>query len=153
MLSARHHRRRYPQRIAQDGRIARVIGYLEDHGFTSYEALMIPFHLWFAAILLYTPIGDVNASPVYGKLTDIAPIWAWAVLMLVFAAAVGDGVLFGRWTSARLGYVAMAAWWFSIGGLIYAAADTLLTPSVYFILGISCIYRQAVIAVDAYGRG
>jgi len=134
------------------GPIARLITFLSSHGFTAFDALMVPFHFLFAAIMLVTSAEAIHASPVYRRCAEVAPIWVWAGLLIVLSLAIIAGIVCGWWLLARVAYVLIAAWWFAIGGLVYLAATTLLSPAVYLLIGVVCLYRQAEIAVsDEHG--
>lgn len=130
-----------------DGPVERVIRYLSIHGFTAFDALMVPFMWLFAAIMLATSAQAIHASPVYGRLVDLAPIEAWAILLATLATLVVLSISCQWWYLARLSYVLLATWWFAIGGLVYLASTTLLSPAVYCLIAFVCLYRQAEIAV------
>lgn len=141
------------QRIEPDderpGPFARLVTALNARHISAFSVLMLPFHILFAVIMLATPRAHVAASPVYSKLTEALPIEFWAIGLIFMSACVLVGILRRRWMLARIGYVLMAAWWFLIGGLVYSAATTLLSPSVYVLIALTCLYRQAEIAVGA----
>jgi hypothetical protein len=135
------------------GPVSRLVAFLSLRGFTAFDALMIPFHFLFASIMLATPADHIQASPVYSRCTEVAPIWVWAWLLILLAACIVVGIAWERWRIARAAYIFIAAWWFSIGGLVYLVATTLLSPAVYVLIGVVCLYRQAEIAVGyEYGR-
>jgi hypothetical protein len=135
------------------GPVSRVVAFLSLRGFTAFDALMVPFHVLFGTIMLATPAAHIQASPVYSRCTEIAPIWVWAWLLILLAALIVNGIAWERWLIARVAYIFIAAWWFAIGGLVYLAATTLLSPAVYVLIGVVCLYRQAEIAVGyEYGR-
>lgn len=140
-----HARRRKAQ--PDDGPIERAITHLARRGFAAFDALMIPFHVLFSLIIFGTSEGAIQASPVYSRCSQVAPMWVWAWLLMGLAAVICLGITFQAWYAARLSYVLIAAWWFAIGGLVYVAATTLLSPLVYVLIGVVCLYRQAEIAV------
>ncbi len=146
-------RRRRPRAVTtvipERGPVERLIVFLSSHGFSAFDALMIPFHVLFASIMLVTSEDAIRASPVYSRIAQAAPIWLWAALLIGMSACITTGIIFNWWLVARFSYVLVAAWWFAIGGLVYVAATTLLSPSVYALIGVVCLYRQAEIAVGA----
>lgn len=131
-----------------NGPVARTITFLSMRGFTAFDALMIPFHILFAAIMFATAPAAIQASPVYSKCAQVAPIDVWAAILAFLAVVIVTGIAKRWWYLARLSYVLIAAWWFAICGLVYLAATTLLSPAVYLLIGIVCLYRQAEIAVS-----
>ncbi len=148
--------RRRHTRIAvpaiERGPVERVILYFVAHGFSAFDALMAPYHVLFASIMLVTSEEAIKASPIYSRCANVAPIWAWATLLITLAVSIMVGIAFNWWYLARVSYILIAAWWFAIGALVYTLATTLLSPSVYFLIGVVCLYRQAEIAVGVeYG--
>ncbi len=140
-------RRKGTSHPVRHGAISRGVLFMSRRGFTAFDALMIPFHLLYAGIMLATPTVDLKASRVFGELNEIAPINIWATLLIVLAVIVTAGIVSARWHVARIGYVFIAGWWFSITALVYLATPTLLSPAVYGLIGVVCLYRQAEIAV------
>lgn len=137
----------------QHGPVERLVAFLSLRGFTAYDGLMCPFLVIFASIMLVTPAAQMHESPVYSPLMGIAPIGAWAALLIALAVVVVIGIASQRWLMARLAYMLVSSWWFAIAWLAYAAATTLLSPAVYVLIGVACLYRQAEVAVVAeYGH-
>lgn len=140
-------RRQLSTSPTRHGPVSRGIVYLSRHGVTAFDALMIPFHLLYALIMLLTPVERLHQNPVFRNCARVAPLWFWAMLLIALALCVFLGIVRAYWISARFAYVMIAAWWFSIAGLVYLAADNYLSPAVYILIGVVCLYRQAEIAV------
>lgn len=141
-------RRMNAEKTDRPGPVERLIAYLSARAFTSFSVLMIPFHILFAIIMLMTPQAHIDASPVYSRLTDMLPVEAYAAWLILMALAIMVGILRQWWAVARMAYTIIAFWWFLIAVLVYQAATTLLSPAVYALIGVVCLYRQAEIAVS-----
>lgn len=146
MMTMRH-RRQLSTNPTRHGPVSRGIIALSRRGLTAFDALMIPFHILYASIMLATPTQHLERNPVFRRCAQVAPLWFWAALLIVLALIVFAGIIYAHWLSARVAYIFIAAWWFSIAGLVYMAANNLLSPAVYILIGVVCLYRQAEIAV------
>src|SRR5690349_6382797 len=120
----RHMTRRYND---LQWRWRQFVWWMDEHRFSAFEVLMCPFHLLFGLTFFATATADLQLSPVYSRLLDLAPRDAWASLVIVLGVFVFVGNAIDRWWMARMGYLLMAGWWLTIGFLVYQAATTLLS--------------------------
>lgn len=132
-------------------RIGRILNEGERRGFTAFEVIQCGFLLWWGVALWITFNGAARQTPLYHRMSQIMPLWAWIGAAFAMCALFGLGIATARRLPLYIALLASTCYFTALAVITWNVSHSLLTPSFIAIYPIGTIVRYAKLKTEGAG--
>lgn len=123
-------------------RLILLFDWMADHRVTGVEVGHIPL-LLLTAYILFTLNPALRHVGLFGRMSDVVRMEAWAGAITVIAVVMAVALTFKRWALHRWALGMTATWWFALAVMVWAQSSTWLFPAILVSIGMSALWRVA----------